>query len=156
MRPQRTERILTVLANFVYREKGNFLYPFPSPFPLPKTERKKDQRKEKRQKKGTKNRENFLQFFPVDPPIFLSQKEEKRKEITKFSFSISYSLRRKKREKKREKGEKTEEKKQKEMKAEIKRRVFHFSLILNMKFEGREKEENDPFFFPFPVPISQK
>ena len=76
-----------VLANFVYPPKGNFLYPFPSPFPLPKTERKKDQKKEKRQKKGTKKRENFLRIFPVDPPIFLSQKEEKRKENRIHSYS---------------------------------------------------------------------
>ena len=79
-----------VLANFFDPPKGKFLYPFLLPFPLPKTERKKDQKKEKIKKKGTKKRENFLRIFPVDPPIFLSQKEEKREEITKFSFSISY------------------------------------------------------------------
>ena len=97
-----------------------------SPFPLPKTERKKDQKKEKIEKFKRKKKTNFLEIFPVDPPIFLSQKEEKREEITKFSFSISHSWIRKNREKKREKGEKTEEKKQKGRKMRRKRRAFQF------------------------------
>ena len=102
-----------VLAKSFQRDWGKLFYPPNFPFPFPKTEKEKDQKKEKIEKFKRKKKTNFLRIFPVDPLHLLPKKEEKREEITKFSFSISYSLRRKKREKKREKGEKTEEKKQK-------------------------------------------
>ena len=73
-----------------YREKGNFLYPFPSPEKEGKTEKEKGFQKEKIKKKGTKNRKNFLHFFQ----LLLPQKEEKREEITEISFSFSHSQKR--------------------------------------------------------------
>ena len=55
----------------------------PPPEKEGKTEKEKGFQKEKIKKKGTKNRRNFLHFFQ----LLLPKKEEKREEITKFSFS---------------------------------------------------------------------
>ena len=119
-------------CKFLLSSKRQFPLSFSLSIPPPekegKTEKEKGFQKEKIKKKGTKNRKNFLQFFPVDPLHLLPKKEEKREEITKFSFSISHSQTRKNREKKKEKG-------QNEMKVGRKRRLLSF---------------------PFPVPIPQK
>ena len=82
-----------------YREKGNFLYPFPSPEKEGKTEKEKGFQKEKIEKKETKKRKNFLRFFPV-APLFLFQNKELKKEEKKeifFSISLPFPLQSRKR-----------------------------------------------------------
>ena len=89
-----------------YREKGNFLYPFPSPEKEGKTEKEKGFQKEKIEKIKKKKRQNFLRIFPVAPlPLFQKRKEfrKRRGKIPTPSHSHFPSKAGKGNEKKKEK-----------------------------------------------------
>ena len=120
-----------------YREKGNFLYPFPSPEKEGKTEKEKGFQKEKIKKKGTKNRKNFLQIFPVDPLPLFHKKEFEGEGKRKKSFpnsppSPSFPF--PKHEKKSENPLKNGRKETKRKKKEEKKKVL---LLRNKKIDGR-------------------
>ena len=66
---------VAVLVKMDYREKGNFLYPFPPPEKEEKTEKKKAEKEEKRKKFRKKKRGNFLLFFQLIPLCFPQHKE---------------------------------------------------------------------------------
>ena len=124
-----------VLANFFYPPKGKLFYPPNFLIPFPKTEKEKGFQEEKIKKKGTKKKQNFLQFFLVDSPIFLPKKE-----IQKERKPNLFLLPKKKREQKKR------EKKQKERKTSIKGKRkedfsrSHFLFLSSLKFEMEEEK----------------
>ena len=74
-----------VLAKSFYREKGNFLYPFPPPFPLPKKKEKLKKRrgfkKKKSRKKERKRRRTSFNFFQLLPVLFSIKRNYTEKAI---------------------------------------------------------------------------
>ena len=121
----------------------SFSLSIPPPEKEGKTEKEKGFQKEKRQKIKKKKKTNFLRIFPVDPLHLLPQKEEKREEITKFSFSISYSLRRKEIGKREKRNKKKEKRGEKGSDFSVFSRFLNL-LLLSQKRKGRRKKGENP------------